>query len=79
MAAESIYFSVCSSREPRKLKCDSREIAALAHLDDNIKGHREAGGSAGMLHNGQWELYFPNKAMVMYWVGDPDGDVQRFP
>ena len=78
MATEGIYFSVCSSREPRKSNCDSRDLA-MAHLDDNIKRARETGGSAGMLHNGQWELYFPNKAMVMYWVEDPHGDVQRFP
>ena len=78
MESEGLYFSVCSSREPRKSPCDSREIA-MGHLDANIKRAREAGGSAGMLHNGVWELHFPNKAMVLCWVEDPEGDVQLFP
>jgi hypothetical protein len=77
MAIEDIYFSVCSSREPRKSNCESREIA-MGHLDANIQRAREAGGSAGMLDNGRWELHFPNKAMILYWVEDSNGDVQRF-
>ena len=78
MAIEGIYFSVCSSRVPLKSNCDSREIA-MSHLDANIKKAREAGGSAGMLDNGRWELHFPNKSMILYWVEDSNGDVQRFP
>ena len=78
MAIESIYFSVCSSREPRKVNYDSREIA-MGHLDANIKRARAEGGSAGMLHNGQWELFFPNRSMILCWVEDPGGDVQMFP
>ena len=78
MAIEGNYFSVCSSRDPRKSNCDSREIA-MGRLDANIKSARSEGGSAGMLHNGQWEVFFPNRPMILYWVEDPDGDVQRFP
>jgi hypothetical protein len=78
MATEGIHFSVCSSRPPRKTDCDSREIA-MGHLDANIKKARDTGGSAGMLDNGRWELHFPNTAMILYWVEDSEGDVQKFP
>ena len=78
MEIEGIFFSVCSSRLPRKEICDSREIA-MDRLDVNIKKAREAGGSAGMLDNGRWELHFPNQLMILYWVEDSNGDVQRFP
>ena len=78
MATEGNFFSVCSSRLPRKENCDSREIA-MANLDANIKKARDSGGSAGMVDNGRWELHFPNRSMILYWVEDPNGDVQRFP
>lgn len=78
MANESIYYSVCSSRLPRKETCDSREVA-MARLDANIKRARETGGSAGMLDNGRWELHFPNQSMILYWVEDSNGEVQQFP
>ena len=78
MALDGIQFSICSSRLPRKELCDSREIA-MGRLDANIKRAREAGGSAGMLDSGRWELHFPNQSMLLYWVEDADGDVQRFP
>jgi hypothetical protein len=51
----------------------------MGHLDAKIKKARDAGGSAGMLDNGRWELHFPNQSMILYWVEDPDGEVQRFP
>lgn len=78
MVIEGLFFSVCSSRWPRKENCDSREIA-MGRLDANIKRARETGGSAGMLDNGRWELHFPNQSMILYWVEDPSGEVQRFP
>jgi hypothetical protein len=78
MATEGIFYCVCSSRPPRKENCDSREIA-MGRLNANIEKARESGGSAGMLDNGRWELHFPGKAMILYWVEDPNGDVQRFP
>jgi hypothetical protein len=78
MAIQEIYFSVCSSQEPRKSNCESREIA-MGHLDANIKRARESGGSAGMLYNGTWELHFPKKSMILFWVEDTNGEVQRFP
>ena len=78
MTNEVVTFSICSSRLPRKENCDSRE-AAMARLDANIKKAREAGGSAGMLDNGRWELHFPNQSMILNWVEDSNGDVQRFP
>jgi hypothetical protein len=78
MAIEATHFSVCSSRLPRKEDFESREIA-MGHLDAKIKKARDAGGSAGMLDNGRWELHFPNQSMILYWVEDPDGEVQRFP
>ena len=78
MAIPGIHFCVCSSQEPRQSNCDSREIA-MKHLDANINSARESGGSAAMLHNGTWELHFPKKSMILYWVEDPNGDVQRFP
>jgi hypothetical protein len=78
MTSEGVSFSICSSRLPRKENCDSRE-AAMAHLDADIKRAREAGGSAGMLDNGRWELHFPNQSMILKWVEDSDGEVQRFP
>ena len=78
MTNEVVTFSICSSRLPRKDNCDSRE-AAMARLDANIKKAREAGGSAGMLDNGRWELHFPNQSMILNWVEDSNGDVQRFP
>ncbi len=78
MEIESTCFSICSSRPAGKESCDSRETA-MRRLDDNIKRARAAEGSAGMLHNGVWELHFPNKAMVLNWVEDSNGDVQRFP
>jgi hypothetical protein len=78
MATEDLQFSVCSSRLPRKEFFESREIA-MGHLDTKIKKARDAGGSAGMLDNGRWELHFPNQSMVLYWVEDTNGDVQRFP
>lgn len=77
MAIEGLYFSICSSREPRKSNCDSREIA-MELLDANIQRARSEGGSAGMLHNGQWEVFSPNRPMILYWVEDSDGDVQKF-
>jgi hypothetical protein len=78
MVTEVIHFSICSSRPPRKTDCDSREIA-MGHLEANIKKARDTGGSAGMLDNGRWELHFPHSAMVLYWVEDSEGDVQKFP
>jgi alpha/beta superfamily hydrolase len=51
----------------------------MTHLDAQIERARACGGSAGMLDNGRWELHFPDRAMVLYWVEDPHGDVQRFP
>jgi len=48
-------------------------------LDANIKRARQAGGSAGMLDSGRWELHFPNQSMMLNWVEDAGGDVQRFP
>jgi hypothetical protein len=78
MEIDSTHFSVCSSRLPRKQDCDSREIA-MQQLDANIKRARAAGGSAGMLDSGRWELHFPNQSMMLNWVEDPSGDVQRFP
>jgi hypothetical protein len=78
MAIESTNFSICSSRPAGKESCDSREIA-MRRLDENIKRARAAEGSAGMLHNGVWELHFPNKAMILYWVEDSNGDIQQFP
>ena len=76
MAIEDIRFCVCSSRLPRKEFFETREIA-MGHLDAKIKKARDAGGSAGMLDNGRWELHFPNQSMVLYWVEDSNGDVQR--
>ncbi len=78
MATEALHFSVCSSRPPRKTDCDSREIA-MGHLEANIKKARDTGGSAGMLDSGRWELHFPNTSMILYWVEDSDGDVQKLP
>jgi hypothetical protein len=78
MVVEGLHYSVCSSRPPRKTDCDSREIA-MGHLEANIKKARDNGGSAGMLDNGRWELHFPNTAMILYWVEDSDGDVQKLP
>jgi hypothetical protein len=78
METEEIFFSIRSSRLPRKENCDSREIA-MGLLDAKIKRARDTGGSAGMLDNGRWELHFPSQSMVLYWVEDPGGDVQRFP
>jgi hypothetical protein len=78
MAIEGDYFSICSSQVPRKSNCESRELA-MGQLDANIKRAREAGGSAGMLHNGTWELHFPNRSMILYWVEDSNGDIQQFP
>ena len=78
MATEALHFSVCSSRPPRKTDCDSREIA-MGYLDASIKKARDTGGSAGMLDNGRWELHFPHSAMILYWVEDSEGDVQKFP
>jgi hypothetical protein len=72
------FFSIRSSRWPRKENCESREIA-MAHLDANIKKARDTGGSAGMLDSGRWEVHYPNRSMILYWVEDPNGDVQRFP
>lgn len=77
MATDSINFSVFSSRWPRKEDCASREIA-MSRLDANIKKARMAGGSAGMLDNGRWELHFPSQSMMLYWVEDSNGEVQRF-
>lgn len=77
MAIEDVTFSVCSSRLPHKEICDSREIA-MGRLEANIKKARDAGGSAGMLNNGRWELHFPDRAMLLYWVEDSNGDVQMF-
>jgi hypothetical protein len=51
----------------------------MAHLDAKIERARANEGSAGMLDNGRWELHFPNMPMVLVWVEDPNGDVQRFP
>ena len=78
MKNEVVSFSICSSRLPRKENCDSR-AAAMALLDADIQRAREAGGSAGMLGSGRWELHFPNQSMILKWVEDSDGDVQRFP
>jgi hypothetical protein len=78
MVVEELQFSVCSSRLPRKANCDSREIA-MGQLDANIKKARDAGGSAGMLDSGRWELHFPNQSMILNWVEDSNGEVQRFP
>ena len=78
MAIEGVIFSVCSSRWPRKEDCDCRETA-MSRLDANIKKARESGGSAGMLDNGRWEVHFPNQSMILYWVEDSSGEVQRFP
>jgi hypothetical protein len=78
MVTEGIQFSVHSSRPPRKTECDSREIA-MGHLEAKIKKARDNGGSAGMLDNGRWELHFPETAMILYWVEDSEGDVQKFP
>jgi hypothetical protein len=78
MATEALHFSVCSSRPPRKTDCDSREIA-MEHLEASIKKARDTGGSAGMLDNGRWELHFPHSAMILYWVEDSDGEVQKLP
>jgi hypothetical protein len=78
MTNEGVSYIICSSRLPRKENCDSRD-SAMAQLDADIKKAREAGGSAGMLDNGRWELHFPNQSMILKWVEDSDGDVQRFP
>lgn len=78
MTIAAAYHTVCSSREPRRANCASREVA-MEFLDATIKRARDTGGSAGMLDNGRWELHFPNKAMILYWVEDPEGEVQRFP
>ena len=78
MATEALHFSVCSSRPPRKTDYDSREMA-MRHLEANIKKARDTGGSAGMLDSGRWELHFPNTAMILNWVEDSDGDVQKLP
>ena len=78
MATQGLHFSVCKSRPPSREICESREIA-MAHLDAKIERARASEGSAGMLDNGRWELHFPNMAMVLYWVEDSNGDVQRFP
>lgn len=78
MAEEIVNFSICSSRLPRKETCDSR-LAAMSRLDANIKRAQTAGGSAGMLDSGRWELHFPNQSMILNWVEDSFGDVQRFP
>ena len=78
MATPGTNFSICCSRPPGKENYDSRE-KAMALLDANIKRARAGDGSAGMLDNGKWEVHFANKAMIMYWVEDADGDVQRFP
>jgi hypothetical protein len=78
MATEALQFSLCRSRPPRKTECDSREIA-MGLLEANIKKARDAGGSAGMLDNGRWELHFPDTAMILYWVEDSEGDVQKLP
>ena len=51
----------------------------MTRLDADIKKARDAGGSAGMLDNGRWELHFPNQSMILKWVEDSNGDVQRFP
>ena len=78
MANQGLRFTVCKSRPPSREMCESREIA-MAHLDAKIEGARAREGSAGMLDNGRWELHLPNMAMVLYWVEDANGDVQRFP
>jgi hypothetical protein len=78
MVTEGLQFSVHSSRPPRKTECDSREIA-MGNLEAKIKKARDNGGSAGMLDNGRWELHFPETAMILYWVEDSAGDVQKFP
>jgi len=78
MATDDAQFSLCSSRLPRKADCDSRRTA-MECLDANIKRARQAGGSAGMLDSGRWELHFPNQSMMLNWVEDAGGDVQRFP
>lgn len=78
MTIQGLHFSVCKSRPPGRENCESREIA-MAHLDAKIESARSSEGSAGMLDNGKWELHFPNMSMVLYWVEDPNGDVQRFP
>jgi hypothetical protein len=72
------YYVLCASREPRRANCESRQ-EAMSLLDSNIKRARDTGGSAGMLDNGRWEIHFPNKAMILYWVEGPDGEVQQFP
>ena len=78
MTIDSVIFSLCSSRWPRKEDCESREIA-MSRLDANIKRARDAEGSAGMLDNGRWEVHFPNQSMILFWVEDSSGEVQRFP
>lgn len=78
MTDDVVAFSICSSRLPRKELCNSRETA-MGLLDANIKRAQQAGGSAGMLDSGRWELHFPNQSMVLNWVEDSNGDVQRFP
>jgi hypothetical protein len=75
---ESSNFCVCSSREPRRAICDSRQ-SAMDALSSTIKSARDTGGSAGMLDNGRWELHFPHKAMILFWVEDSNGDIQKLP
>jgi hypothetical protein len=78
MAIEGNFFRMCTSRPPGKENCDSR-ATAMGRLEANIKKARDMGGSAGMLDNGRWELHYPNRAMMLNWVEDAEGDVQKFP